>query len=184
MPFKLVIPAVRSSATIGARSAAVRLARADRAMSAVFGARWPKWRPVGMALVCQGYLNGPQTPASSHASACPLASRTTWPPGILSACQGVGNRRGEAGMVAASRERKAPVVGSGGFRPRMLGAESLGSPTSPPHQPIRAETDRKNRQPGAQSPTWSPIWRARCLQPLMVLRFASTAASRLRSARS
>jgi hypothetical protein len=43
MPFKLVIPAARSSATIGARSAAARLARADRAMSAVFGARWPKW---------------------------------------------------------------------------------------------------------------------------------------------
>ena len=31
---------------------------------------------------------------------------------------------------------------------------------------------------------WSPIWQARCLQPLMVPRFASTAASRLRSAKS
>jgi hypothetical protein len=38
MPFRLVIPAARTSAMTGARSAAVRLARADCALSAVFGA--------------------------------------------------------------------------------------------------------------------------------------------------
>jgi hypothetical protein len=64
MPFKLVIPAACSSAMTGARSAAVRLARADRAMSAVFGGRWPKWRPVGIAPVCQSSVNGSQTPVA------------------------------------------------------------------------------------------------------------------------
>jgi hypothetical protein len=68
MPFKVVIPAVRSSAMIGARSAAVRLARADRATSAVFGARWPKWRPVDIAAVCQSHINGSETLAASGAT--------------------------------------------------------------------------------------------------------------------
>jgi hypothetical protein len=61
MPFKLVIPVVRSSAMTGARSAVVRFARAMRALSAMLGARWPVWRPVGMAPVCQGYINASKT---------------------------------------------------------------------------------------------------------------------------
>jgi hypothetical protein len=55
--FRLVIPAARSSAITGARSAATRLARAMRALSAMLGARWPKWRPVGIAPVCQSSVN-------------------------------------------------------------------------------------------------------------------------------
>jgi hypothetical protein len=55
--FRLVIPAARSSAITGARSAATRLARAMRALSAMLGARWPKWRPVGVAPVYQSSVN-------------------------------------------------------------------------------------------------------------------------------
>jgi hypothetical protein len=91
MPFRLVIPAARSSATIGARSAAVRLARADRAMSAVFGARWPKWRPVDIAAVCQSHINGSEALAASGAtcagpvppSRAALAARDGEPPRLV-----------------------------------------------------------------------------------------------------
>jgi hypothetical protein len=63
-PRKDVIPAACSSAMMGARSAAFAMACA---VSALFGARWPKWRPVGMAAVCPSYVNGWQTPAAGEA---------------------------------------------------------------------------------------------------------------------
>jgi hypothetical protein len=40
MPLRLVSPVARSSAMIGAKSAAIRLARAERALSAMLGPRW------------------------------------------------------------------------------------------------------------------------------------------------
>jgi hypothetical protein len=61
MSFRLVMPAARSSAITGARSAAARLARAVRALSALLGARWPVWRPVGIAAVCHCSINGSET---------------------------------------------------------------------------------------------------------------------------
>jgi hypothetical protein len=71
MPFKLVIPAARSSAMTGDRSAAVRLARAMRALLAMLGARWPKWRPVGVAPVCQSYVNSSQLLRRAQPTVCP-----------------------------------------------------------------------------------------------------------------
>src|ERR1700722_3102457 len=61
IPFRLVMPAACNSAMTGARSAAIRLARADRAMSAAFGARWPMWRPVGIGAVCHRRVNSSAT---------------------------------------------------------------------------------------------------------------------------
>jgi hypothetical protein len=61
MPFRLVTPRARSSAMIGARSAALATARAVRALSAMLGARWPKWRPVGIPAVCQLLVNSSAT---------------------------------------------------------------------------------------------------------------------------
>jgi hypothetical protein len=40
-----------------------------RALSAMLEARWPKWQPVGMAPVCQSYVNNSQTPAARLAPA-------------------------------------------------------------------------------------------------------------------
>jgi hypothetical protein len=54
-----------SWAMTGARSAATRLARSTRALSALLGARWPKWRPGDMAAVCLWAVNSLETAAGS-----------------------------------------------------------------------------------------------------------------------
>jgi hypothetical protein len=46
-------------------------------------------------------------------STCPLASRTTYPPGIRSARQGAGKRRDASGMVAAYHSSRIRRAGEG-----------------------------------------------------------------------
>jgi hypothetical protein len=61
VPLRLVMPAACNSFRMGARSAALALARAVRALSALLGARWPKWRPVGIGKVCHRRVNSSAT---------------------------------------------------------------------------------------------------------------------------
>jgi hypothetical protein len=76
MPFRLATPAARSSFRSGARLAAVRFTRAVRAWSAMLGARWPVWRRVGIAAVCQPapLPAGSGCRVGSSPLRCPVAS--------------------------------------------------------------------------------------------------------------
>jgi hypothetical protein len=56
MPLRLVSPVARSSAMIGAK-AVIRLARAERALSAMLGPRWRR-RPLG---IMEAIWSGRQT---------------------------------------------------------------------------------------------------------------------------
>jgi hypothetical protein len=92
MAFRLVTPAARSSAMMGASAAALALARAIRALSALFRARWPMWRPVGIIALCQCRVNFFET----------LSPRGT---GRTRAGSDVELRRPRAGSTAASAWR-------------------------------------------------------------------------------
>ena len=76
MPFRLATPAARSSFRSGAKLTAVRFTRAVRAWSAMLGAQWPVWRPVGIAAVCQPapLPAGSGCRVGSSPLRCPVAS--------------------------------------------------------------------------------------------------------------
>jgi hypothetical protein len=90
-----------SRAGNGNGSAAIRLAEQLRQPRDVDGDPSGLVLRQHLRLPCFGFV----VAGMKYASACPLTSRTTWPPGIVSACQGVGKRRG--GLVMAPTYHRA-----------------------------------------------------------------------------
>jgi hypothetical protein len=84
--------AVHSSAMTGARLAALAAASATRALSALLGARWPKWRPGGIGTIFHCPVNSSETPRRRYPAAKKKAPIVVPEGAFGGGCGGCGGR--------------------------------------------------------------------------------------------